>query len=258
MQWLLGVPVLVALSLGVAHAELSSSEMLPFSAGSLGVETPASDEDEMFPDEKLLSENELFPGKGPIKIPDFSERFAKGQYEFGLQFGFGFTFDLPAPVDTGGRTDIQFAYFFPNFKYNLTGIMGESYSKGALYWVVEFGTAITVRDPEHGKTKVDEYPTYVVGFIPFQLEYKFVRPERKWAPFVFAGVGMSVGNWHKGAVEISTAFQFILQGGAGIEYFLPNGKSVNFSYRLWHLSNSNLKDPNTGLNAHVFSVGFSF
>ena len=72
MQWLLGVPVFVALSLGVAHAELSSSEMLPFSAGSLGVETPASDEDEMFPDEKLLSENELFPGKGPIKIPDIN------------------------------------------------------------------------------------------------------------------------------------------------------------------------------------------
>ena len=259
MKWLLGVPLLVTLSLGVAHAELNSSEMLPFSAGPLGVDTSASNEDEAFPGEKILSEIGLIPGKGSIKIPDYSERFAKGQYEFGLQLGYGFTINIPPVIEPGdNRTDIQFAYFSPYFKYNLTGILGDSHYKGALYWVVDFPMAISTLDPERNKIKVDEFPTYMIGLMPFQLEYKLVRPERKWAPFVFAGAGLAVGDWHKGAEEITTAFQFILQSGVGIDYYLPNGKAVNFSYRFWHLSNGNIKPLNIGLNAHVFTFGFTF
>ena len=124
--------------------------------------------------------------------------------------------------------------------------------------MVDFPIAISTLDPERNDIIVDRAPTYVIGITPFQLEYKFVRPERKWAPFVFAGAGLAVGNWHKGAREITTAFEFILQGGAGIEYYLPNGKAVNFSYRFWHLSNGNLKSVNVGLNAHLFTMGFAF
>lgn len=259
MQWLLGIPVFFALSLGVAQAAPNAVDRLLLSTGSLAAETTFQEEAGVFPGYRILTEIGLIPGKGPIKIPNFSERFAKGQYEFGLQFGYGFTINLPPLVEAGdNRTDIQFAYFSPYFKYNLTGIIGDSYYQGALYWVVDFPIAISTSDPERNNIKVDEFPTYQIGFTPFQLEYKFVRPERKWAPFLFAGVGLSAGNWHKGAREISTAFLFILQGGAGIEYYLPNGKAVNFSYRLWHLSNGNIKTPNTGLNAHLFTMGFTF
>ena len=98
----------------------------------------------------------------------------------------------------------------------------------------------------------------MVGLVPAQLEYKFLNPERSWAPFVFAGVGGAWGDFFQGAVEISTAFQFILQTGGGIEYFFDNGTAINFNYRFWHLSNSNIKSPNVGINAHVFSLGYSF
>jgi len=190
---------------------------------------------------------------------DFDNRFAKSQYEFGLSLGYGFTFNLP-PIDalSGERTRIRFAHFSPNFKYNLTGLMGKSVFQGALYWVIEAGVWFTVEDSTRNNQVVDGAPNFLFGLVPLQLEYKFLNANRSWAPFLFGGVGGSWSKWFQEAREISTAFQFILQTGAGIEYFFDNGTSVNFHYRLWHLSNSNIKSPNTGLNSHVFNLGFSF
>jgi opacity protein-like surface antigen len=192
-------------------------------------------------------------------LPDFESRFAKNQYEFGLTLGFGFTVNIP-PVDavSDERTQIRFAYVFPNFKYNLTGLMGESIYRGALYWVIEAGVAFTVKDPTRNNVVVDNSPDFLFGLVPAQLEYKFINPGRSWAPFLFAGMGGSWSEWFQETKEISTAFEFILQAGAGIEYFFDNGTAMNFNYRLWHVSNSNIKSPNIGLNAHVFSLGYSF
>lgn len=192
-------------------------------------------------------------------FPDFESRFAKNQYEFGFSLGYGFTINIP-PVDADSdeRTSIRFANFSPNFKYNLTGLMGKSVYRGALYWVIEAQLAFTVTDPTRNGRVVEDSPNFLFSFVPAQLEYKFLNPNRSWAPFLFVGIGGSWSEWFQEAKEISTAFEFILQGGAGIEYFFDNGTSLNFNYRLWHLSNSNVKSPNVGLNAHVFSLGYSF
>ena len=191
--------------------------------------------------------------------PDFESRFAKNQYEFGLSLGYGFSINLPAETGVSGqRTEIRAVHFFPNFKYNLTGLMGKSIFRGALYWVIEAGAVVSLVDPERNGQIVDQAPTFMVGLVPAQLEYKFLNPGRNWAPFIFAGVGGSWGDFFQGSVEISTAFEFILQTGAGVEYFFDNGSAINFNYRLWHLSNSNIKSPNVGVNAHVFSLGYSF
>lgn len=192
-------------------------------------------------------------------IPNFGSRFAKKQYTFGFSLGFGFSINLPPETGIGGqRTEIRAIHFSPNFKYNISGIWGKSFYRGALYWVIEPTVAISTVDPQKNGVIVDQAPTFMVGLVPLQLEYKFLSPARSWAPFVFAGVGGAWGDFFEGAVEISTAFEFILQTGAGIEYFFDNGTSINFNYRLWHLSNSNIKSPNTGINSHVFSLGYSF
>lgn len=191
--------------------------------------------------------------------PDFESRFAKNQYEFGLSLGYGFSINLPPATGVSGqRTEIQAVHFFPNFKYNMTGLMGKSIFQGALYWMIEAGAVVSLVDPERNGQTLDQAPTFMIGLVPAQLEYKFLNPKRSWAPFVFAGVGGAWGDFFQGSTEISTAFEFILQGGAGIEYFFANGTTLNFNYRLWHLSNSNIQSPNTGLNAHVFSLGYSF
>jgi opacity protein-like surface antigen len=191
--------------------------------------------------------------------PDFESRFAKNQYTFGFSLGYGFSINLPAETGVSGqRTEIRAAHFSPNFKYNLTGIMGESIYRGALYWVIEVGAVVSLVDPERDGQTVDQAPTFMIGLVPAQLEYKFLNPNRSWAPFLFAGVGGAWGDFFQGSVEISTAFEFILQTGGGVEYFFDNGTAINFNYRFWHLSNANIKGRNVGLNAHVFSMGFSF
>jgi hypothetical protein len=129
--------------------------------------------------------------------------------------------------------------------------------------VVETGMAISTADsdrllPSGVLQKTADAGSVQFGFVPIQAEYKFVAPTRRWAPFVKAGAGFSVGNFNDAAVEISTNFEFILDAGAGLEYFLDDNKSVTMSYHLWHLSNSNIERPNIGLNAHLFEVGFSF
>jgi hypothetical protein len=62
---------------------------------------------------------------------NFSNRFDKGSQSFGLQVGLGYTEDLPLGED---RTDITYLFFFPNFQYNLTGMMGSSWYQGTLNW----------------------------------------------------------------------------------------------------------------------------
>ena len=70
-----------------------------------------------------------------VGAQNFSDRFAKGNTSFGGELGFGHTFNLPPGKD---RTDLSFAFIFPNWQKNLTGIIApDSFFQGALYWHIE-------------------------------------------------------------------------------------------------------------------------
>lgn len=245
--------VLISLTTEKAFAERFSSDI---QSGLQPWTVSAADDVQVV---QALPEPESPESQG-VGSSDFENRFTKGQYEFGLSMGYGFTVNIP-PVDSPSdeRTRIRFAHFSPNFKYNLTGPIFESgFYRGVLYWVIEAQFAVTTEDPSRNGRVVDDSPNFLFGIVPAQFEYRFINLSRSWAPYVFAGIGGSWSEWFQESEEIGTAFEFILQAGAGIEYYFENGKSINFSYRLWHLSNSNIKSPNTGLNAHVFSLGFTF
>ncbi|MBV51665.1 MAG: hypothetical protein CMH77_04080 [Nitrospinae bacterium] len=176
----------------------------------------------------------------------FSDRFAKGSSTFSGQLGMGYTVQIPPGRS---RTDLSFAWIFPNWQYNLTGIMAEdSFLRGALFWHVEAGMAVlTHRDNE-----------YLVGFSPLMAEYKFLSPKRRWAPTVVAGAGFSMTNWKDQAVpELGSEFEFLLHLGAGVEVFRKLG-SYSLNYRFFHVSNAGMQRPNIGLNTNVFSLGMSF
>jgi lipid A 3-O-deacylase len=181
-----------------------------------------------------------------VEAQSFSDRFAKGNTSFGGELGFGHTFNLPPGKD---RTDLSFAFIFPNWQKNLTGIIApDSALQGALYWHVEAGLAqLTHRDNE-----------YLIGFSPVMVNYKFLNSQRKWAPNILLGAGFSMQDWEEVAhYELGSEFQFLLHGGAGIELFRESG-IYSFNYRLFHVSNAGFRKPNIGLNAHVFTLGFRF
>jgi len=176
---------------------------------------------------------------------NFAARFAKGSKSFGLQAGLGFTEDLPLGQD---RTDITFLSFFPNFQYNLTGLVGSSWYRGAWNWQLEAGVAsILNHDGE-----------YLLGVSPLLFQYKFLNPNRKWAPNILLGAGASYTDWEDVAQrELGGKIQFLLHAGAGIEYFWDRW-SYSVNYRSLHISNAGIDSPNVGLNAHTFNFGIQF
>lgn len=184
----------------------------------------------------------------PFKVvaESFPDRFSKGESSFGGELGYGHTLDLPSGRD---RTDLSFVFAFPNWQKNLTGIIAPgTLLQGAVYWHVEAGLAqLTHRGHES-----------LLGFSPLMVQYKFLKPGRKWAPTFLAGAGFSTQNWDNQAIdELGSEFQFLLHLGGGIEVFRELG-SYSFNYRLFHVSNSGIKKPNIGLNAHIFSLGYRF
>lgn len=174
----------------------------------------------------------------------FSERFKKGSSDFGAQLGWGWTVDIPPGRD---RTDLGFLYFFPNWQRNLTGIIGQSWYKGAWFYHMEGGIAFSDRDDK-----------FLVGWSPLMAQYKFLSPKRRWAPNVLAGAGFSMTNWKDVADrELGSEFQFLLHLGAGLEYFKKKG-AYSINYRFFHVSNAGMQFPNIGLNAHMFTLGTRF
>ena len=189
----------------------------------------------------LLLSTHTFTAEGET----FSQRFEKGSSDFGGQFGWGYTFDLPPGRD---RKNIGTVFIFPNWQKNMTGLIGESWYKGALFYHAEAGVAIAA--DRGGNTQW--------GFVPFNAVYKFLSPKRKWAPNILAGAGFSYGDWNELATrEIATPFEFLLSAGAGLEFYNQTG-AWSLNYRLFHISNSGIKFPNIGLNAHIFSIGKRF
>ena len=174
-----------------------------------------------------------------------SERFKKGNSDFGAQLGWGWTIDIPPGRN---RTDLGFLFFFPNWQRNLTGVIGKSsWYQGALFYHMEAGLAFSDRDDK-----------FLVGWSPLMVQYKFLNSRRRWAPTVLLGTGFSMTNWKDVATrELGSEFQFLLHAGAGLEYFKKKG-AYSINYRFFHVSNAGIQFPNIGLNAHMFTMGIRF
>ena len=93
----------------------------------------------------------------------------------------------------------------------------------------------------------------LLGLTPL-LRYNFATGSR-WVPFVNAGVGLAYTNIS--GHDLSNGFQFNLQAGAGMHYFLREGLALALEFRWFHLSNAGLNRPNTGLNSQLVFAGLS-
>ncbi|MEO7859861.1 MAG: acyloxyacyl hydrolase, partial [Nitrospirales bacterium] len=89
------------------------------------------------------------------------------------------------------------------------------------------------------------------------VKYNFLDFGR-WMPFWDAGAGMVWTDLGPRIPEQSTQFNFVLQTGPGVSYFVTESTAVTLGIRFHHISNAGIGNRNIGLNSTLFMVGVSF
>lgn len=79
----------------------------------------------------------------------------------------------------------------------------------------------------------------------------------RWMPFWDAGAGMLWTNLAPRIPEESTPFEFELETGPGLSYFVTSTATVTIGVRFHHISNAGIGNRNTGLNGVLPYIGLS-
>jgi len=102
-----------------------------------------------------------------------------------------------------------------------------------------------------GGAQFEPYRCWVSGLAP-HLRYNFATGTR-WIPFVDAGAGITLTNI--GEPDLDSTFQFNLQAGAGVNWFIKDNLAISFEGRYLHISCAGLHNPNYGVNTLGILVG---
>jgi Lipid A 3-O-deacylase (PagL) len=116
------------------------------------------------------------------------------------------------------------------------------------------------------------YGALEVGLEPLFQQY--TRPsDAQWAGIAlvaryhFLGLGRFVpwievlgaaGGTGLKVPEIRSSFAFLLDGGVGVSVFLTDRTALYAGYRLQHISNGNMSNPNFGFESHTGVIGVTF
>ena len=76
-----------------------------------------------------------------------------------------------------------------------------------------------------------------------------------WMPYWDFGMGVSWTDLAPRISEQSTPFEFLLETGPGLEYFVTQEFAVTGALKLHHISNANIGNRNTGINAALGLIG---
>ncbi len=174
---------------------------------------------------------------------DARTRVTKGTLEYGLLTGFWQGNNMFSNAPSANRSAV---YFLPQLGLVLTDELGSGWATGNIELLIE--------------------PLAAHYYQPFSasafggslvVKYNFLSFGR-WMPFWDAGAGMLWTDLAPRIPEQSTQFNFVLETGPGVSYFVTENWAVTAGIRFHHISNANIGDRNTGLNATLFNFGFSF
>jgi lipid A 3-O-deacylase len=98
---------------------------------------------------------------------------------------------------------------------------------------------------------------YLAG-TTFWLRYNLVPPQWKLVPYFQIGAGVTFTDADQRV--FGQVFNFNLNVGSGVRYFIMPRCSLNGEYRFQHVSNANLANRNLGINAQgaMLSVSWYF
>jgi lipid A 3-O-deacylase len=95
---------------------------------------------------------------------------------------------------------------------------------------------------------------WLVGLTP-HLRYDFATGTR-WIPFIDGGAGVTATGI--GPPDLSGTFEFNLQAGTGVQWFLKDNVALSLEACYLHMSCAGLHRPNLGLNGVTGMIGIGF
>lgn len=174
---------------------------------------------------------------------DARTRVTKGTLEFGFLTGYWQGNNAFGNEPSANRSAV---YFLPQLGLVVTDEIGSGWAAGNVEVLVE--------------------PLAAHYYQPFSasafggsllVKYNFLDFGR-WMPFWDAGAGMLWTDLAPRIPEQSTQFNFVLQTGPGVSYFVTENLAMTFGIRFHHISNAGIGNRNIGLNGCLFNVGISF
>lgn len=185
----------------------------------------------------------IFPPGSVNAEPEAGKLIKSGTVELGIQAGYWQATTALGGAQSSNRSAV---FVLPQIGYVLTDKLDAGYFSGAFEVIVE--------------------PVGAHFFEPFSaslfggslvLKYDFLSYGR-WIPYWDVGAGMVWTDLASRIPEQSTQFNFILGTGPGVQYLVTDRTAVSLGVRLSHISNANLGDRNTGINAVLGLIGFAY
>ena len=189
----------------------------------------------------LFGAGMTFPSSSQADSPDARAIVQKGTVEAGLAAGYL----QGVEVLTSTSSNRSAVYVLPRIGRVLTSEIGNGLLAGNLELLFE--------------------PLYAHYFKPFGataaggslvFKYNFLSFGR-WMPYWDLGLGMLWTNLAPDIQEQSTQFNFVLESGPGVDYFVTEKVAVMIGARFHHISNADLGDRNLGLNSVLAYAGVS-
>ena len=194
------------------------------------------------------------PLPDPVSMPEFNlESERKSIWENGIGEGFrpeaqsislsaGATYGFAA---FGAREAHDLALVSLTYGHMLGHVLGEGHwYRGNLEFRLELFTG----------AQFSPRSEWLVGLTP-HLRYNFATGTR-WIPFLDGGAGVTATGI--GPPDLSGTFEFNLQAGVGVQWFLKENVALNLEARYVHWSCAGLSTPNLGLNGVTGMLGLTF
>ena len=175
-------------------------------------------------------------------LPDARESLTRGTIEAGGAVGFWHEFLFPSESHSANREAVL---IMPRFGMVVT----DEVKAGTLT-----GNLEVLAEPVFGQFTHPYSGQLAGGSLVFK--YNLLSFGR-WMPFWDAGGGMIWTHAHR-IHEQGSPFNFILETGPGIQYFVTTRVTLTFGIRYSHISNAGLSSANLGLDAILPYAGVSW
>lgn len=183
---------------------------------------------------------ELDQSKFSIWQNGVGEGFLRSAQTVSVEAGFA-----PGMATFGSRQAHDFALMSLSYGHMLTHVMWQD------HW---FRGNIEGRLELFGGAQYRPSTEYVIGLTP-HLRYDFATGTR-WIPFIDGGAGVTATSI--GPPDMSGTFEFNLQVGGGMYWFVRNDVALTGEVSYMHMSCAGISHPNLGANNMIFKLGLTW